>query len=116
MTHPPHLCKSSKLYSYRYQLYIYISVMSPRLRTGLLNPDPPLPAQRTPPNFRWRMLQDGKIVSQWAGRSVICTCAKLAYQDAQAVIDALPQSSSAPAPPSLQLHGGHTWDKVTSGR
>jgi len=62
----------------------------------------------------WELTQDGKIVSQWAGRSVICTCAKLAYQDAQAVIDALPQSSSAPAPPSLQLHGGHTWDKVAA--
>ncbi len=51
--------------------------------------------------------QEGEVRSQWAGRTIIDSCAKLAYGHAQAVIDgaAPPQ---APAP----LHGGHTWNQV----
>lgn len=52
--------------------------------------------------------QDGTILEEWAGRTVINSCAQLAYGDAQVVIE----GGCAGAPPPRTIHGNHTWQKV----
>mmetsp|Transcript_57804 Transcript_57804/g.183268 ORF Transcript_57804/g.183268 Transcript_57804/m.183268 type:complete len:232 (-) Transcript_57804:191-886(-) len=54
----------------------------------------------------WEMEADGTILSQWAGRSVICSCAKLAYGHAQAVIAG--EDTGEGAGP-VEITGAHTW-------
>ena len=54
----------------------------------------------------WEMEADGTILSQWAGRSIICSCAKLAYGHAQAVISG--EDTGQGAGP-VEITGGHTW-------
>lgn len=34
-------------------------------------------------SVEWELTPEGTIVSQWIGRSLICSCAKLAYGHAQ---------------------------------
>jgi exoribonuclease R len=53
----------------------------------------------------WDMAADGAILRQWAGRSVIRACAKLAYGHAQAMIEG---GCDAAAPP-VPLQAPHTW-------
>ncbi|XP_034411235.1 DIS3-like exonuclease 2 isoform X2 [Cyclopterus lumpus] len=36
----------------------------------------------------WILTPQGEILTQWFGRSVICSCVKLSYDDAQSMIDA----------------------------
>jgi DIS3-like exonuclease 2 len=52
----------------------------------------------------------GKVLSTWAGRSVIRSCAKLSYNMVQAMIDG-PFSPEVNAP-AVVLHDGHTWADV----
>jgi len=56
----------------------------------------------------WDLDADGNIRSQWAGRSVICSCAKLAYPMVQDMIEGRFERETCPA----TIHGGHTWDEV----
>ena len=58
----------------------------------------------------WDMAEDGTVVRQWAGRSVIRTCAKLAYDHAQAMIEG-GFDADAP-PPAVPLQAPHTWAQV----
>lgn len=36
----------------------------------------------------WKVTPEGKILSEWFGRSVICSCVKLSYDHAQSMIEA----------------------------
>lgn len=64
----------------------------------------------------WELSPAGEVVSQWAGRSVICSCAQLAYDDAQAVIDAVSGNGSSAdglGKRSVpEVLGGFTWEQV----
>ena len=59
----------------------------------------------------WDLTPDGKIVSQWAGRSIIKSCVKLAYGHAQQMIEGsfagLPEQEA----PSVELFG-YDWTEV----
>ena len=55
-------------------------------------------------------VQDGSILEEWAGRTVINSCAQLAYGNAQAVIDA----GCAGPPPPRTIHGDHSWQQARS--
>eukprot|EP00775_Hariotina_reticulata_P008717 gene8717-8898_t len=56
----------------------------------------------------WEMDEDGHIYREWAGRSVINSCAKLAYPMVQQMI----QGCFDPASWQIQLFHGATWDDV----
>ncbi|KAA0719532.1 DIS3-like exonuclease 2 [Triplophysa tibetana] len=43
----------------------------------------------------WKLSPEGKILSEWFGRSVICSCIKLSYDHAQSMIQAPDKSFSA---------------------
>ena len=59
----------------------------------------------------WDMTDDGTVLRQWAGRTVIRTCAKLAYDHAQAMIEG---SFDVDDPlPAVPLQAPHTWAQVT---
>ncbi|XP_076828474.1 DIS3-like exonuclease 2 isoform X2 [Brachyhypopomus gauderio] len=53
----------------------------------------------------WTLSPEGKILSEWFGRSVICSCAKLSYDHAQSMIDA-PEKRFSPdeLPPCAPDH------------
>uniref|UniRef100_A0A4W4DZN9 DIS3-like exonuclease 2 n=1 Tax=Electrophorus electricus TaxID=8005 RepID=A0A4W4DZN9_ELEEL len=59
----------------------------------------------------WTLSPEGKILSEWFGRSVICSCVKLSYDHAQSLIDAPDKGFSteelppcAPAHPIRHIH------------
>ncbi len=56
----------------------------------------------------WDLSDDGQVLSQWAGRTVIRTCAKLAYEHAQAMIE----GTFDTAKPPVALSRPHTWPQV----
>ena len=56
----------------------------------------------------WELSDEGKVLSQWAGRTVIRTCAKLAYEHAQAMIEGTFDISKPP----VALSSPHTWPQV----
>lgn len=56
----------------------------------------------------WELSDEGKVLSQWAGRTVIRTCAKLAYEHAQAMIEGTFDISKPP----VALSKPHTWPQV----
>ncbi|KAJ8393169.1 hypothetical protein AAFF_G00068520 [Aldrovandia affinis] len=53
----------------------------------------------------WNITPQGKILSEWFGRSVICSCVKLSYDHAQSMIEA-PEKlfSAAELPPCSPQH------------
>lgn len=51
------------------------------------------------------MTPEGRILSQWAGRSIIKSCAKLAYGHAQDMIEGTFQGLRDQEPPPVELHG-----------
>ena len=53
----------------------------------------------------WDMTPEGQILSQWAGRSIIKSCAKLAYGHAQDMIEGTFQGLPEQEPPAVELHG-----------
>ncbi|KAF5827102.1 hypothetical protein DUNSADRAFT_1322 [Dunaliella salina] len=59
-------------------------------------------------SVEWEMDEEGRIYSQWAGKSVICSSAKLAYPMVQAMIE----GRFDPADCSAQLYGDQPWDKI----
>ncbi len=56
----------------------------------------------------WDMTEDGKVLSQWAGRTVIRSCTKLAYEHAQDMIEGTFDAANHP----LALSSPHTWPQV----
>ena len=59
----------------------------------------------------WEMDADGEVLSQWTGRTLIRSCAKLAYPHAQAMIDGSYAAREGEEPPVL-LEAPHTWPQV----
>ena len=57
------------------------------------------------------MTPEGQILSQWAGRSIIKSCAKLAYGHAQDMIEGSFQGLPDQEPPPVELHGC-AWPQV----
>jgi DIS3-like exonuclease 2 len=58
----------------------------------------------------WEMTADGRILQQWCGRTVISSCAKLAYGHAQDMIEGSFDASRPPVP----LTAPHTWSQVST--
>ena len=56
----------------------------------------------------WEMTGEGHILKQWCGRTVIRSCAKLAYDHAQDMVEGSFDASKAP----VALSAPHTWDQV----
>ena len=56
----------------------------------------------------WEMTGEGRILKQWSGQTVIRSCAKLAYDHVQAMIEGSFDASKPPVP----LGTPHTWDQV----
>ncbi|KAK9829114.1 hypothetical protein WJX72_003965 [[Myrmecia] bisecta] len=57
----------------------------------------------------WELTPEGQIVDQWAGRSVICSCAKLSYDHAQQMIE----GTFTPTDDlNVELYGDHSWEQV----
>ncbi|XP_039999974.1 DIS3-like exonuclease 2 isoform X2 [Xiphias gladius] len=53
----------------------------------------------------WKITPEGKILSEWFGRSVICSCVKLSYDHAQSMIEAPEKMFSAEElPPVDPVH------------
>ncbi|XP_051990669.1 DIS3-like exonuclease 2 [Xyrauchen texanus] len=52
----------------------------------------------------WKLSPEGKILSEWFGRSVICSCIKLSYDHAQSMIEAPEKSFSAEELPPCSPH------------
>lgn len=61
----------------------------------------------------WELDVEGHVLSQWTGRTVIRSCAKLAYHHAQTIIEAdearQAQAEEAPVP----LESPHTWAQAS---
>ena len=60
----------------------------------------------------WELDVEGHVLSQWAGRTVIRSCAKLAYHNAQTVIDNDEAGRPQAAEPPVPLQGPHQWSQV----
>lgn len=57
----------------------------------------------------WELNEEGEVLSQWTGRTVIRSCVKLAYFHAQRMVDGVFDKSSEELP---KLELPHTWDEV----
>lgn len=62
----------------------------------------------------WELDVEGHVLSQWAGRTVIRSCAKLAYHHAQAVIEADEAGRAQSEEPPVPLEAPHKWSEVQS--
>lgn len=60
----------------------------------------------------WELDVEGRVYSQWTGRTVICSCAKLAYHHAQTVIEADESQQPQAAEPPVALQPQHSWQQV----
>lgn len=58
----------------------------------------------------WTMTRDGRVLSEWFGRSVIRSCSKLSYEHAQDLMD--DPDRQRPEGELPELHGPHTWAQV----
>ena len=58
----------------------------------------------------WEMTAEGRILQQWCGRTVISSCAKLAYGHAQDMIEGEFDAGRPPVP----LTAPHTWCQVST--
>jgi len=62
-------------------------------------------------SITWDLTPKGKILAQWAGRSIIRSCVKLAYGHAQDMIEGKFAGLPDQETPSVELHG-YTWPEV----
>lgn len=60
----------------------------------------------------WDMTPEGTILSQWAGRSIIKSCVKLAYGHAQEMIEGSFAGLPDEAAPAVQVFG-YDWPEVS---
>ncbi|GAX84362.1 hypothetical protein CEUSTIGMA_g11784.t1 [Chlamydomonas eustigma] len=58
----------------------------------------------------WELDPQGVVLSQWFGRSLICSCAKLTYPIVQQMIEGTFCAEDVQS--SIPLHGGFTWEQV----
>ena len=62
-------------------------------------------------SITWDLTPQGKILGQWAGRSIIRSCVKLAYGHAQDMIEGKFAGLPDQEAPSVELHG-YAWPQV----
>jgi len=62
-------------------------------------------------SITWDLTPKGKILAQWAGRSIIKSCVKLAYGHAQDMIEGKFAGLPDQETPSVELHG-YAWPEV----
>lgn len=62
-------------------------------------------------SITWDLTPKGKILAQWAGRSIIKSCVKLAYGHAQDIIEGKFAGLPDQETPSVELHG-YAWPEV----
>ncbi|KAL0046957.1 hypothetical protein WJX82_002966 [Trebouxia sp. C0006] len=62
-------------------------------------------------SITWDLTPKGKILAQWAGRSIIRSCVKLAYGHAQDMIEGKFAGLPDQETPSVELHG-YAWPEV----
>ncbi len=62
-------------------------------------------------SITWDLTPKGKILAQWAGRSIIKSCVKLAYGHAQDMIEGKFAGLPDQEAPSVELHG-YAWPEV----
>lgn len=60
----------------------------------------------------WELSPEGQILSQWAGRSIIKSCVKLAYGHAQEMIQGSFAGLPDQAAPAVELFG-YAWSEVS---
>ncbi|KAK3278490.1 hypothetical protein CYMTET_13581 [Cymbomonas tetramitiformis] len=63
----------------------------------------------------WRLCPKGKVVSEWFGRSVIKSCVKLSYGEAQRMIETEGEADKGPLDwgvEAVELHNGYSWEDV----
>ncbi|KAF5942355.1 hypothetical protein HYC85_019997 [Camellia sinensis] len=100
--------RSTNVYLLRGKLPMLPPLLSEKL--GSLNPG----VDRLTFSIFWDMTLAGEILDQWIGRTVIKSCCKLSYENAQAIIDGLFNvgSFSTLEDGCPQLHGQFEWSDV----
>ena len=71
----------------------------------------PAGVERLSFSITWDLTPQGKILAQWAGRSIIKSCVKLAYGHAQEMIEGKFAGLQGQEPPGVELHG-YQWSEV----
>ena len=61
----------------------------------------------------WELDVEGHVLSQWTGRTVIRSCAKLAYHHAQTIIDADEAGQRQAEEAPVDLENPHTWAQAS---
>ncbi|XP_010063360.2 DIS3-like exonuclease 2 isoform X1 [Eucalyptus grandis] len=95
-----------------YMLRRKISMLPPLLseNLGSLNPG----VDRLAFSIFWDISSSGNVIDRWIGRTVIHSCCKLSYEQAQDIIDGIVGLGTANASENglLELHGDFEWSDV----
>jgi len=92
------------------QVQKVVPMLPPRLCEELCSLNPGV--DRLAFSLVWDMSAEGDVRRQWAGRSVIRSCAKLAYGDAQAMLEGRFGGAPGEAAPAVALEPPHTWPQA----
>ncbi|XP_030536129.1 DIS3-like exonuclease 2 isoform X2 [Rhodamnia argentea] len=100
-----------------YMLQRKISMLPPLLseNLGSLNPG----VDRLAFSIFWDISSSGNVMDRWIGRTVICSCCKLSYEQAQDIIDGIVDQGTVIGSESglPEMHGNFEWsDVITSIR
>ncbi|MQL79896.1 hypothetical protein Taro_012334 [Colocasia esculenta] len=95
--------RSKSVYILRHKLSMLPSLLSEKLVSLLPSED------RLAFSIIWEITLSGDIVGQWIGRSVVRSCCKLSYENAQNMIDGYDSRTPFPA-----LHGQFQWKDLIS--
>ncbi|KAF8026621.1 hypothetical protein BT93_F3188 [Corymbia citriodora subsp. variegata] len=98
-----------------YMLQRKLSMLPPLLseNLGSLNPG----VDRLAFSIFWNISSSGNVIDRWIGRTVICSCCKLSYEQAQDIIDGVLDLGTVNASENgfPELHGDFEWsDVITS--
>lgn len=94
--------RSTSVYILRHKLSMLPCLLSSKLVSLLPSED------KLAFSIMWEINLSGNVLTHWIGRSVIRSCCKLSYEDAQKIID---ECDSAPSLPAL--HGQFEWKDIT---
>jgi len=95
------------------QVQKVVPMLPPRLCEELCSLNPGM--DRLAFSVVWEMSAEGDVRRQWAGRSVIRSCAKLAYGDPQAMLEGRFGGAPGEAAPPVALEAPHTWPQARPG-